>query len=186
MSQYVKLILKVSYNRGADLMVCLAAVKVGSTNCLTGLGAELKTATSLGVSRTSLFPQDGAGSDDQGRTTPLALATFLRRVAKTSYGNTVVPRRADPRTRRHAGERIPQVAGRRTCADQDRQPRGREPAAGQILVLGNSLAGYVQTKSGRRVVLMIAVGNVPVATTEGFFNVVNDQARMVIAIQQDL
>jgi len=89
MSQYVKLILKVSYNRGADLMVCLAAVNVGSTNCLTGLIAELKTATSLGVSRTSLFPQDGAGSDDQGRTTPLALATFLRRVATTSYGKTL-------------------------------------------------------------------------------------------------
>ena len=89
MSQYAKLILKVSYNRGADLMVCLAAVRLGSTNCLTGLSAELKTATSLGVSRTSLFPQDGAGSDDQGRTTPLALATFLRRVAKTSYGKTL-------------------------------------------------------------------------------------------------
>jgi len=58
--------------------------------------------------------------------------------------------------------------------------------AGQILVLGNSLAGYVQTKSGRRIVLMIAVGNVPVPTAEAFLNVVNDQARMVIAIQQNL
>ncbi len=36
MSQYAKLILKVSYNRGVDLMVCLAAVKMRSTNCLTG------------------------------------------------------------------------------------------------------------------------------------------------------
>src|SRR5205085_4527153 len=89
LSQFATLILKVSYNRGADLMVCLAAVKAGSTNCLTGLGSELKTATSLGVSRTSLFPQDGAGSDDQGRTTPSALATFLRRVARTSYGDTL-------------------------------------------------------------------------------------------------
>ena len=33
---------------------------------------------------------------------------------------------------------------------------------------------------------MIAVGNVPVPTVEAFLNVVNDQARMVIAIQQNL
>jgi D-alanyl-D-alanine carboxypeptidase/D-alanyl-D-alanine-endopeptidase (penicillin-binding protein 4) len=185
MSQYVKLILKVSYNRGADLMVCLAAVKVGSTNCLNGLGAELKTATSLGVSRTSLFPQDGAGSDDQGRTTPLALATFLRRVAQTSYGTTLfhaVPILGRDGTLANVFPKSP-AAGHAQIKTGNRVVG---TPAGQILVLGNSLAGYVQTKSGRRVVLMIAVGNVPVATTEGFFNVVNDQARMVIAIQQDL
>ena len=33
--------------------------------------------------------------------------------------------------------------------------------AGQIMVLGNSLAGYIHTRSGRRVTVMIAVGNVP-------------------------
>ncbi|MGH3260842.1 MAG: D-alanyl-D-alanine carboxypeptidase, partial [Trebonia sp.] len=78
MAQYVKLILKVSYNRGADLMVCLAAVKLGSRNCLSGLRAEVRTATSVGVPRSGLFPQDGAGSDDQGRSSPQALAMFLR------------------------------------------------------------------------------------------------------------
>ncbi len=58
--------------------------------------------------------------------------------------------------------------------------------AGQILVLGNSLAGYAQTKGGRRVVFMIAVGNVPINTPTAFLKVVNDQARMVVAIQQSL
>lgn len=185
LSQYAKLILKVSYNRGADLMVCLAAVKVGSTNCLTGLGAELKTAVSLGVSRTSLFPQDGAGSDDQGRSTPLALATFLRRVATTSYGNTLF--HALPVLGRDGT--LADVFPKSPAAGHAQIKTGNRVVgtpAGQILVLGNSLAGYVQTKSGRRVVLMIAVGNVPINTAEAFLNVVNDQARMVIAIQQDL
>ena len=58
--------------------------------------------------------------------------------------------------------------------------------AGQIIVLGNSLAGYAETKSGRRVVFMIAVGNVPLRSPEGFLAVTADQARMVVAIQQDL
>jgi D-alanyl-D-alanine carboxypeptidase len=59
-------------------------------------------------------------------------------------------------------------------------------AAGQLIVLGNSLAGYIQTKSGRHVMFMIAVGNVPISTPEGFVKVTNDQARMVVAIQQAL
>ncbi len=185
MSQYARLILKVSYNRGADLMVCLAAVKAGSTNCLTGLGTELNTATSLGVSRSSFFPQDGAGSDDQGRSTPFALATFLRRVAKTSYGSTVV--RALPILGRDGT--LANVFPKSPAAGHGQIKTGNRVVGnppGQILVLGNSLAGYVQTKSGRRVVLMIAVGNVPIRTAEAFLNVVNDQARMVIAVQQDL
>lgn len=106
------LILKVSYNRGADLMACLAAVKTGSTDCLQGVAAEVQTATGLGV----------------------------------------------PSSNRVVG----------TPADQ-------------IIVLGNSLAGYAQTKSGRHVVFMIAVGNVPISTPEEFLTVTDDQARMVVA-----
>src|SRR5208282_5268771 len=41
LSQFASLILKVSYNRGADLMTCLSAVKVGSTDCADGLVPEV-------------------------------------------------------------------------------------------------------------------------------------------------
>ena len=53
LAEYVKLIMKVSYNRGADLMTCLAAVATGSTDCEQGLVAEVDTFTELGV------PTDG-------------------------------------------------------------------------------------------------------------------------------
>jgi D-alanyl-D-alanine carboxypeptidase/D-alanyl-D-alanine-endopeptidase (penicillin-binding protein 4) len=48
LSQLINLLLKVSYNRGADLMTCLAAVKLGSTNlparldCRVGHGHEAR------------------------------------------------------------------------------------------------------------------------------------------------
>ena len=48
------------------------------------------------------------------------------------------------------------------------------------------MAGYAQTRSGRRVVFAVAVGNVPSSSPLEFFDVVNDQGRMVVAIQQRL
>ncbi len=150
-----------------------------------GLVAELRTATNLGASRTSFFPQDGAGSDDQGRTTPSALATFLRRVASSSYGSSLF--RALPILGRDGT--LANVFPKSPAAGHAQIKTGNRvivTANDQLLVLGNSLAGYVQTKSGRRLVVMIAVGNVPVPSLEAFFNVINDQARMVVAIQQGL
>jgi D-alanyl-D-alanine carboxypeptidase len=56
--------------------------------------------------------------------------------------------------------------------------------ADQLIVLGNSLAGYIQAKTGRRLTFMIAVGNVPVATPEEFLRITDEQAEMIVAIQQ--
>lgn len=59
-----------------------------------------------------------------------------------------------------------------------------EPPTGQIVVLGNNLAGYVESQSGRRVVFMIIAGNVLIATPDAFEAITANQARMVVAIQQ--
>jgi serine-type D-Ala-D-Ala carboxypeptidase/endopeptidase (penicillin-binding protein 4) len=184
-SQYAKLILKVSYNRGADLMACLAAVRLGSRNCLTGIKAEVTTATGLGVPRNGLFPQDGAGSDDQGRSSPQALAILLRGLTHTSYGATL----KDSLPILGRDGTMANVLPNSPAAGQAEIKTGNRVVgnpAGQIMVLGNSLAGYIHTRSGRRVTVMIAVGNVPLSSTEGFLAVVNDQAKMIAAIQADL
>ena len=36
----------------------------------------------------------------------------------------------------------------------------------QLMLLGNSLAGYVETKSGRHVTVVVVVGNVPIKSSE--------------------
>jgi D-alanyl-D-alanine carboxypeptidase/D-alanyl-D-alanine-endopeptidase (penicillin-binding protein 4) len=185
LAQYAKLILKVSYNRGADLMACLAAVKLGSRNCERGIAAEVRTATLLGVPRSGLFPQDGAGSDDQGRSSPQALAMFLRGLAHASYGRTV--RQALPILGRDGT--MANVLPRSPAAGHAQVKTGNRVvgnAAGQIMVLGNSLAGYATTRSGARVTFMIVVGNVPLDNPAGFFPVVDDQAEMIAAIWRDL
>jgi D-alanyl-D-alanine carboxypeptidase/D-alanyl-D-alanine-endopeptidase (penicillin-binding protein 4) len=185
MSQFINLILKVSYNRGADLMTCLAAVRVGSTDCQQGLVPELATITKLGVPAKSVFPFDGAGSDDQGRTTTAAMATFLRRVASTSYGPTLY--NALPVLGRNGtlADDLPRssVAGH---AQVKTGNRAVGSATNQLILLGNSLAGYLETKSGRRVTFMIAVGNVPIASGSGVLEVTDEQAQMVAAMYKDL
>ena len=185
LAQYAKLILKVSYNRGADLMACLVAVKLGSTNCERGMAAEVQTATGLGARRSEVIPFDGAGSDDRGRTTPTALATLLRGIPHTSYGPAFVealPILGRDGTLADVLSNAP-VAGHAQIKTGNRVvPNG----AGQINVLGNSLAGYVETSHGRRVVLTIFVGNVPIPTAEEFNTVVADQAEMIEAVYRYL
>ena len=185
LSQFINLILKDSYNRGADLMTCLAAVKVGSTNCQQGLVAELQTVTKLGIPAKSVFLFDGAGSDDQGRTTVDALASFLRRVATTSYGPTLF--RSLPDLGRNGT--LADVLSKTRVAGHAQVKTGNRAVGSptnQLMLLGNSLAGYVETKSGRHVTFMIAVGNVPLSSSSGVLAVTAQQAQMVAAIYKDL
>jgi D-alanyl-D-alanine carboxypeptidase/D-alanyl-D-alanine-endopeptidase (penicillin-binding protein 4) len=185
LAQFANLILVVSYNPGADLMTCLSAVKTGSTDCQQGLVAEVKTITDLGVPAMSAFPQDGAGSDDQGRTTPTALAQFLRGVASTPYGTAL----ADALPVLGRSGTLANVLPQSPAAGHAQIKTGNRvigTPADQIIVLGNSLAGYIQTKSGRQVTVMIAVGNVPISTPADVLTVTDDQARMVEAVQQSL
>jgi D-alanyl-D-alanine carboxypeptidase len=177
--------MKVSYNRGADLMTCLSAVKTGSTDCEQGLVAKVPTFTELGVSETSVFPMDGAGSNDQGRSSPAALASFYRAATQTPYAQTLFDSLpvlgksgtiANVLTDAPAPGHVQVKTGNRVVGTP----------ADQTIVLGNSLAGYIQAKSGRELTFTIAVGNVPISSIAEFLQITDDQARMVALIQQSL
>lgn len=183
LAAYAKLIMKVSYNRGADLMACLAAVKAGSTDCDQGLVAMVKTATGLGVDVNTIFPFDGAGSDDKDRLTPTALTTMYRATMGTPYGQVLFDSLpilgkdgtlANVLTDSPAAGKIQMKTGNRVVGT----------AADQIIVLGNSLAGYIEAKSGRQLVFMVGVNNVPIPSAAEFEKVTADQATMAVDIQQ--
>jgi serine-type D-Ala-D-Ala carboxypeptidase/endopeptidase (penicillin-binding protein 4) len=181
--EYIKLIMKVSYNRGADLMTCLSAAKTGSTNCNDGLTQEVKTFSDLGVSKTSTYPFDGAGSNDQNRVTPTALATFYKAATQTPYAKALhdsLPILGKDGTLATSVPDSP-AAGK---AEIKTGNRAVGTQAGQLILLGNSLAGYIQAKSGRQLTCFIGVANVPLATPADFLAVTADQAQMVVAIQQ--
>ena len=122
LSQIVKVILKVSANRGADLLVCLAAVKHGERNCPAGLPFLQSNAARLGSPPNVTFAFDGGGSDDRDRINPIAMTTFLRRVQLQSLRVRIPRRPADRGCRRDACDARQGNDIRRQDPGQARQP----------------------------------------------------------------
>jgi D-alanyl-D-alanine carboxypeptidase/D-alanyl-D-alanine-endopeptidase (penicillin-binding protein 4) len=183
LAEFTKVILKVSYNRGADLMLCLVAVKAGSRDCLAGIAEVAKTLVELGVPMESTFLFDGAGSDERDRTTPAAMTAFLRAVSGKSYGETF--RRGLP---------ILGVDGTLATNQQG------SPAAGHVfaktgsriagtpddrlVITGLTHVGYIDAKSGRRLVHAIMLRDVPLAGIEDLLAAEGDLGAIEAIIQQ--
>ncbi|GAU86330.1 D-alanyl-D-alanine carboxypeptidase/D-alanyl-D-alanine-endopeptidase [Bosea sp. BIWAKO-01] len=183
LSEFVKVILKVSYNRGADLMVCLAAVKAGSRDCGEGLAEVLKLLARHGVSSTGTYVFDGAGSSNNSRTTPSDLATFLKNITATSWGSAI-----------HDGMAVLGVDGSQAlngagtpAAAHVRIKDGdmvAGSAAGQLVALATTQTGYIEARSGRRLAYSLMVNNIPFLSLQDYSAARADVAAVVVAIQQ--
>lgn len=183
LSEFVKVILKVSYNRGADLMVCLAAVRAGSRDCGEGLAEVLKTLARNGISPTSTYPFDGAGTNGNNRTTASDLATFLGAIADTPTGAAI-----------HDGMAVLGVDGSQAQNGAGSPSAGHVrikdgdvvsgSASGQMIVIAMSQAGFIDARSGRQLVYGVIVNNAPFPSMEGYIAARADVAAIVAAIQQ--
>jgi D-alanyl-D-alanine carboxypeptidase/D-alanyl-D-alanine-endopeptidase (penicillin-binding protein 4) len=183
LTEYARVILKTSYNRGADLMVCLLAVHAGSRDCASGLAHELDVITQSGVSPASTILFDGAGSDERDRTSPADMVRFLRALSGTPAG--AVFRR---------GLAILGVDGDIATIGRDTPAAGRVQAktgarvavspADQGIITALSLAGYAETASGRQVVLGVFLRDFAFRKIEDIFTARADQGAIAVAIQQ--
>ncbi|MGH2414922.1 MAG: D-alanyl-D-alanine carboxypeptidase, partial [Microcystaceae cyanobacterium] len=181
--QFTKVILKVSYNRGADLMVCLAAVKAGSRNCPDGIAPTINTITGLGVSKDSTFMFDGAGSDERDRTSPTDMTTFLRAVTQQPYGTAfrnglpilgVDGLAATEQKGTPAAGNVQLKNGTRAGVTPD----------GRGLLTGLTEGGYIKAHSGRQLTFAVMLRDVPFATTEEIFAISNEQGTIAAIFQQ--
>ncbi len=185
LAQFVKVILKVSYNRGADLMVCLVAVNAGSRDCAEGLAAEVKTIEGLGVSDGTVV-YDGAGSVDSGRTSPADEVTFLRNLLARPWGRFV-----------HDGMAILGVDGTQATNQVGTPAAGKVRVkdgsrvtgspSGQIYMPAKTQVGYMETRSGRQLVYAVFINGVPMTpatVVDRFMTADHDIGAIVTAIQQ--
>jgi D-alanyl-D-alanine carboxypeptidase/D-alanyl-D-alanine-endopeptidase (penicillin-binding protein 4) len=186
LSEFVKVILKISYNRGADLMVCLVALKAGSRNCPDGLTFELKTITALGVSPDSTVIYDGAGSVDAARTSPADQTALLQNLARTTWGRYIHDGMSimgvdGTQAENQAGT---PVAGHIRVKDGSRV--GGSPD-GQVLLVAKTEVGYIDAKSGRKLVYAVFLNDVPIGAggiAQTFFTADRDLSSIAAAIQQ--
>ena len=124
-NQYATVVLKVSYNRGADLMVCLSALKSGSRNCPDGLERDNKRAGQAGradgqpgVRRsTAPAPTTTTGS----RSTPSPSSTGSSRPSRS--GSPFRSALLQPGRDRRPGPVRRRLARQGQAAGQDRHPR---------------------------------------------------------------
>ena len=86
--EYAKLILKVSHNYGANLDVCLMAVKAGSTDCNDGFPVMEKFFEKAGVEVEQVAFADGRGLNPVDRFTPRAATDLLRYWLKEHQAKT--------------------------------------------------------------------------------------------------
>ncbi len=185
LSEYVKVVLKISYNRGADDLVCVVAAAKGSRSCLDGLRTELATIRRLGVGPSTTILFDGAGSSEYDRSTPRDFVTFLRQAAAAPWGGALV-----------GGLPVLGVDG--TFATNQRGT----PAAGHVFVKSGTRAqmaptdtqgimsaltqaGYIDAASGRRLVYSLWVRDVPLSADFHEFQAADiDQGRIAAAFQE--
>ena len=77
-SEYAKLILKTSHDMGANLNVCLMAVKAGSTDCDNGFPVIAAFLDRVHVDRDQIALADGQGGNPVDRLTPQVVTELLR------------------------------------------------------------------------------------------------------------
>jgi D-alanyl-D-alanine carboxypeptidase/D-alanyl-D-alanine-endopeptidase (penicillin-binding protein 4) len=184
LAQFVKVILNVSYNRGADLMVCLAAARAGRRDCEGGLPSLLQNSTNLGVNPLSTFIFDGAGSDDNDKTTPGDVTTFMRGAAQQPWGNAFRDALAVLGRTGTLADVLPHSPAAGHVQLKDGTRAAGSPITGQTLLTAKTVGGYVTARSGRQLAIAIFINNVPINSLEAVHAVAEDQGAIAAAVQQ--
>ncbi|NQV11252.1 MAG: D-alanyl-D-alanine carboxypeptidase [Cyanobacteria bacterium] len=172
----------------AALLRRLEAVKAGSRDCPDGLARELEVITALGVSPASTLVEDGAGSIDSSRTSPIDQTTLLRRLLQEPWGQAL--RQGLPVMGVDGTEAQNQVgrpaAGRIRLKDGSRVMGS---ASGQVSIPAKTQVGYIEAASGRRLVYALYLNNVPTSPAtllNSFETADRDLAAIAAAFQQAL
>jgi len=182
-SEDVKLTLKVSQNLHADTYVSLIAAASNKTGFYDGMVEEGTILSSLGLDTRGVSLGDGEGGVSEDRISPRSAAELLTIMTRRPYAEMYV--NALP---------ILGVDGSLATSCSPGSPaRGRvyaktgttgtyDPLNNRGILLAKSLAGYVDTSHGRRLVFAIYVNNVPFENVNDMMAAGNDLGSIAEAI----
>jgi serine-type D-Ala-D-Ala carboxypeptidase/endopeptidase (penicillin-binding protein 4) len=183
-SEYAKLILKVSHNYGANLNVCLMAVKAGSTDCNDGFPVMKAFFEKAGVDVEQVALADGRGGNPTDRFTPKAATDLLRYWLKQ-------PQAEEFR------EMLPElgVNGGLATDCKDCPAKGKVFAkpgtvalpdyVNESLIDNESLGGYLEAEPGKFHVFYLVVNGATTQNIGEVLKVFNDLSDIAAILQED-
>src|SRR4051794_7711065 len=166
-------------------MVCIVAAAKRSRECTAGLRTELAVLKRFGVSPTTTILFDGAGPSEYDRSSPRDYSVFLRRIQGSSWGAALrgslpilgvdgtfaTNQRGTP-----ASGKVFLKSGTRI-----QEPRTDQQAIASAI----TQAGYIDAKSGRKLVFSLFLRDLPLSPDlSEFFAADEDQGRLAAAFQQ--
>jgi D-alanyl-D-alanine carboxypeptidase/D-alanyl-D-alanine-endopeptidase (penicillin-binding protein 4) len=183
-SEYAKLILKVSHNYGANLNLCLMAVKAGSTDCNDAFPIMLKFFEKAGVDTEQVALADGRGGNPTDRFTPEAATQMLRYWLKQPQAKAF-------------REMLPVMGVNGSLANNCKSC----PAKGKVfaktgtvslpdyvnvgLLDNQSLGGYMEAKPGHFHVFYLVVNGAQAENIEDAIKIFDDVNNIGAILQQD-
>lgn len=181
MSENATYILKVSYNRGAQTMVCLLAVAAGSRECDDGLAAMAPIFTAAGIDPRGASLVDGSGL--VGNLVTPASQTQLQRVFA---GRPDAARWRDALPIMGVDGSVATVQTDSPAAGKVFAKTGTLGAAdllnGRLRVETKALGGYITAKSGRELAIAIIGNNAMFTDISGVFAANEDVGRIATEI----
>jgi D-alanyl-D-alanine carboxypeptidase/D-alanyl-D-alanine-endopeptidase (penicillin-binding protein 4) len=162
LTEDVKLTLKVSQNLHADTYIPLIAVASNKTGFYDGMIAEGKILNALGIDTNGVVLGDGEGGDSVDRFSPRSAAQLLTVMTTRPYAERYV--KALPILGVDGSLASSCTAGNPACGHvyaKTGTRAGYDPLNDRGILLTKSLAGYVDTRSGKRLVFAVFVNNVP-------------------------
>ena len=179
--KFVNVVLKVSYNRGADLLACLVGADARLRECEDGLARVTQVVRGMGVPGEQFFNFDGAGSDDRNHVTPNALNALMKAASTRPWGQLF---RADLPVLGEPGGGDLAVFGTTLPSRGKLQAKtgtraGGPPGATAGLLGSRGLSGYLTGASGRQMLITVIMNNMPFASFDDLFSVIGDQVNIV-------
>jgi D-alanyl-D-alanine carboxypeptidase/D-alanyl-D-alanine-endopeptidase (penicillin-binding protein 4) len=184
-----KLVLKVSYNLGADTSLMLWGLTQGVDSISGALAAEqLNLAANYGIQPSEYNFLDGGGGGD---TTATAVA--VTQMLSAMYKRSVYPQYSDALPDLGVDgslqtttdfESDPTLAGAKGQVHAKAGTNVTAETSGLVLVT-QDLAGYVNTKSGRHLAFQVVVNNVPITGLNDVVQSFQDDATISAILWRD-
>ena len=188
-ADYAKLIMKVSYNIGADTSLLLWGTTQGVDNMDDALAAERENLIgNFGIPGDEFFFIDGSGGGDTTATNR-AVTQFLIKMTETdvfdAYFDTFPLLGVDGSLGFVTDfESDPTLAG---AKGQVHAKTGTFAAGDEsgLVLKGQAFGGYIDAKSGRRLVYQLVVNNVPITEFDQVLGVFQDEGTISAILWRD-